>query len=84
MHLDICRRLKKVVTPYQGNLRTAGSHLLKPVGVCTARIFLQGALYLVQFVVLSSCTHDIILGWDFLSTTDAIIFCVSAQLIVHR
>lgn len=80
MRLDLCRRLKKVVTPFEGNLRTAGSNLLKPVGLCTARIIIQGLLYSVQFVVLSSCTHEIILGWDFLSITHAIIFCGNSQL----
>ncbi|XP_072146219.1 uncharacterized protein [Dermacentor andersoni] len=38
------------------------------------------SLYHIEFVVLPRCSHDIILGWDFLSSHHAIIDCARAEL----
>ena len=61
-------------------LRTASSQCIAPSAVCTVRVTIQGALYVIEFFVLPSCSHDIILGWDFLSSHSAIIDCSRAEV----
>lgn len=74
--MDLCSRLRKVKTPYCGPpLRCANAVLVQPSGVCTARVFIDGILHHIQFIVLPSCTHPLILGWDFLSSASALISC---------
>lgn len=34
----------------------------------------------MEFVVLQSCSHDVILGWDFLSRNNAVINCARAEV----
>lgn len=34
----------------------------------------------IEFVVLFSCSHDVILGWDFLSNHNAVIDCARAEV----
>lgn len=66
--------LKKVLTPWSGlQIRTAGGHLITPVGRCTARIKIHGFTYVNAFIVLPECSRDLILGMDFLLTNGAII-----------
>lgn len=73
---DLCSRLRKVKTPYDGPpLRCANAVRIQPSGVCTARVFIDGILHHIQFAVLSSCTYAMILGWDFLSSASALISC---------
>lgn len=68
------RDLKKVLTPWSGpQIRTAGDHRITPVGRCTARIGIQGATYVAEFIVLPECSRDVILGMDFLLANGAII-----------
>lgn len=62
------------------SLRTASSQCITPVAACTARIVIQGYTYTVEFVVLSSCSYDVILGWDFLSDHQAVIDCSRAEI----
>lgn len=77
----LCRILRKVMTPLSDlSLRTANAQNITPLAACTARVFIQGLLYTVEFVVLPSCSHDIILGWDFLANNNAIIDCCHAEL----
>lgn len=61
-------------------LRTANSQFIAPSAVCTARVNIQGELYVIEFFVLPSCSHDVILGWDFLSRHRAIIDCARAEV----
>lgn len=76
MRYDLCRRLKKVTTPCTGLvLQTAGKQNLMPISRCTTRLSLGGVFHVVEFFVLASCSHEIILGWDFLSKASAIIDC---------
>lgn len=66
--------LKKVLTPWTGlQIRTAGGHLISPVGRCTARITIKGFTYIGTFVVLPECSKDLILGMDFLQGNGAVI-----------
>lgn len=70
----LAKDLKKVLTPWNGpHIRTAGSHLIKPLGICTARILIRGVTYVIEFIVLPDCSRDIILGMDFLHANGAII-----------
>lgn len=61
-------------------LRTASSQCIAPSAVCTARVAIQGELYVIEFFVLPSCSHDVILGWDFLSRHRAVIDCSRAEV----
>lgn len=78
---DLCNRLRKVTTPFVGRpFRAVGAQNIVPTGVCTARIIIQEICYCVELVVLSSCSHDVILGWDFLEATSALIDCERAEV----
>lgn len=78
---DLCNRLRKVTTPFVGRpFRAVGEQNIVPTGVCTARIVIQEICYCVEFVVLSSCSHDVILGWDFLEATSALIDCERSEV----
>lgn len=79
MNAKLCRKIRKVTTPVSGfRLRTANAEQVEPLAACTARVVVQDALYIIEFLVLTSCSHDIILGWDFLSRHQAIIDCARA------
>ncbi|KAM7309558.1 retropepsin-like aspartic protease [Ixodes scapularis] len=70
----LSRRLRKVTTPWDGpQIRTAGGHLITPVGRCTARVEIHGETCPVKFVVLQDCSRDVILGMDFLCEYGAVI-----------
>lgn len=69
------------MTPLSGlSLRTASSESIKPLAACTARVVIQNNSYTIEFIVLPSCSHDIILACDFLSDNDAIINCSRAEV----
>lgn len=77
----LCRKLRKVTIPLSGlSLRTATAHHVNPSMTCTARLIIQGVLYVVEFIVFPHCSHDVILGWDFLSTHHAVVDCARAEL----
>lgn len=77
----LCRKIGKVTTPLSGlSLRTANAQHIEPSGACTARVVIQEDLYVIEFIVLPSCSHDVILGWDFLATHHAIIDCARAEI----
>lgn len=77
----LCRRLRKVTTALSDfSLRTASSQRIHPSAACTARVLIEDVLYTIEFIVLSRCSHDIILGYDFLSTHHAVIDCARAEV----
>lgn len=77
----LCRSLRKVTTPLSNvSLRTASADRITPAAACTARVVINGLLYIVEFLVLCSCSHDLILGWDFLSANKAVIDCSRAEV----
>ena len=77
----LCRSLRKVTTPLTNlALRTATSHYITPSAQCTARVVIQDVRYAVKFVVLPRSSYDVILGWDFLSTHQALVDCARAEL----
>ncbi|KAM7313460.1 uncharacterized protein ISCGN_003324 [Ixodes scapularis] len=70
----LSQRLRKVTTPWDGpQLRTAGGHLITPVGRCTACVEIHGETCPVKFVVLRDCARDVILGMDFFCEYSAVI-----------
>lgn len=76
-----CRTLRKVMTPLGGfSLRTASAHHIQALAACTARVTIQGLLYIIELIVLPSCSHDVILGWDFLAQHNAVIDCARAEV----
>lgn len=49
-----------------------------PHAARTARVAIADALYIVEFVVLSNASHNVILGRNFLSAHHAIVDCARA------
>lgn len=81
MNEKLCCRLKKVTTPlHDFVLSTASEQQIRPLAACTARVAIADVIYAVEFVVLPTCSHDIILGWDFLCTHHAVIDCARAEV----
>lgn len=79
---DVRRRLRKVVMPYNGHILRGGDGSFIPtIGQCTSRVRFQKWLYFVEFVIIQSCSHDVIIGWDSLSSLDAIIDCARGELV---
>lgn len=79
---DLCSRLRKVKTPYLGPiLRGANNALIHPDGQCTARVLIDGIRHHIEFIVLPTCIHELILGWDFLHSASAVISC--REEVVH-
>ncbi|XP_077490818.1 uncharacterized protein LOC144101520 [Amblyomma americanum] len=66
--------LKKVTTPCSGvHIRTAGGHIITPLGQCTARVQISDSTFVVSFLVLRDCSRDLILGVDFLRVNAVVI-----------
>lgn len=76
MRDDVRCRLIKVVMPYEGHtLRGADGCIILILGQCTSGIVFSGSVYSVEFEIFLYCAHAVILGWDVLSTVDAVIDC---------
>lgn len=81
MNAKLSRLLRKVTTQLSGlSLRTASAQSIHPTAVCTARVVIRDAMYAVEFIIIPACSHDIILGWDFLSRHNAVIHCTQAEI----
>lgn len=81
MRDDVRCRLKKVITPCSCRVfRSANAEVIHPLGQCPSRVQIRESLYQVTFFVLASCSHPLILGWDFLSEAKALIDCSHRQL----
>ncbi|KAM7303297.1 uncharacterized protein ISCGN_013261 [Ixodes scapularis] len=81
----LSRCLRKVTTPWDGpQIRTAGGHLIAPVGRCTARVEIPGETCPVKFAVLQDCSSDVILGMDFLCEYDAVIYLGANRLTLQK
>lgn len=73
---NLCSRLRKVNTPYSGPcLRGANDNDIQPTAYCTVRVSIEGIRHSIQCAVISPCAHDLILGWDFLASSSAVISC---------
>jgi hypothetical protein len=80
------RQLKK--TMFQNTIDTplkiADGKYVQPLGRCIIRLTVNNLTQPFEFVVLSSCSHDVILGWDFLKASQAIIDCRREELQVSE
>ncbi|UYV61202.1 hypothetical protein LAZ67_1003805 [Cordylochernes scorpioides] len=65
-------------------LRVADGKYIVSRGRCTLRLEINGLVQPFEFIVLPSCSHDIILGWDFLEASRAIIDCGSAEILLEK
>lgn len=76
VHEKLCFELRKVKTPYTGpSLCNVNQGVIEPTGYCTVRVFIDGIRHHIQCAVLPHCAHQLILGWDVLSSASAIISC---------
>ena len=70
----LATQLKKVITPWHNSqIRTAGGHVVTPLGACATRVHIQGYTFVASCLVLRECSRDVILGVDFLQEHGAII-----------
>ncbi|UYV66564.1 K02A2.6-like [Cordylochernes scorpioides] len=65
-------------------LRVADGKYIVSRGRCTLRLEINELVQPFEFIVLPSCSHDIILGWDFLEASRAIIDCGSAEILLEK
>ncbi|CAL1286502.1 unnamed protein product [Larinioides sclopetarius] len=65
-------------------LRVADGKPVQPLGRCILRLSIGGNSQPFEFIVLKDCSHDIILGWDFLEASQAIIDCGTPELQVDE
>ncbi|GFT77950.1 hypothetical protein TNCV_3178471 [Trichonephila clavipes] len=49
-------------------LKVADGNFVRPIGKCVLRPYKQSRTAF-EFIVLSHCSHDVILGWDFLEAS---------------
>lgn len=77
------RKLKKVMfTESEMVLKVADNKYVTPIGKCTVQAEINGMKQPIELIVLSSCSHNLILGWDFLEASAAIIDCGRAEILL--
>ncbi|GFY53493.1 uncharacterized protein TNIN_221341 [Trichonephila inaurata madagascariensis] len=54
---------------------------VKPLGKCVLQLTINCRTQPFQFTVMPKCSHDVILGFDFLKALEAILDCGRAELI---
>ncbi|UYV79719.1 K02A2.6-like [Cordylochernes scorpioides] len=65
-------KLKKIMfAETDVSLRVANGKIIKPKGRCSLKLDLNGLQENFEFIVLEDCSHDVILGWDFLKLSRA-------------
>lgn len=76
------RHLRKTMFPTERKtmLKVADGNYVQPLGKCVLRLEINGRIQPFEFTVLLSCSHDIILGWDFLQASQAVIDCGRSEL----
>lgn len=62
----------------------AGGKYVHPIGRCIARLSTNDRTQPFEFVVLPKCSHDLILGWDFLAASNAVIDCERSEIIIDE
>lgn len=60
--------------------RTASAQDIHPLASCTARVGTEVVVYAIEFIVISFCSNDVILGWEFLSRHNPVIDCAQAEI----
>ncbi|GFR26413.1 transposon Ty3-I Gag-Pol polyprotein [Trichonephila clavata] len=79
------RFLKKVLFPEAKSipLKVADGTLVRPIGKCILRVRINGRELPFEFIVLPHCSHDIVLGWDVLAASQAVIDCGQSELFLE-
>ncbi|UYV64914.1 K02A2.6-like [Cordylochernes scorpioides] len=65
-------------------LRVANGRIARPKGRCTLKLDLNGLHESFAFVVMEDCSHEVILGWDFLKLSRAIIDSADDTLFLEK
>ncbi|UYV72436.1 K02A2.6-like, partial [Cordylochernes scorpioides] len=65
-------------------LRVANGKIVRPKGRCTLKLDLNGLQESFEFVVLEDCSHKVILGWNFLKLSRAIIDSADDTLFLEK
>lgn len=76
------RKRRKVMFLSSKNviLKVADGSYVKPLGTCVLKLTIDGRTQPCLFTVMSKCSHDLILGFDFLNASKAVIDCGRAEL----
>lgn len=70
---ELAETHNKVLTPRDSpQVRTAGEHLIDPIGTCTAEVGIRGFTYVASFIVQPKCFRAVIVGMDFLKANGAV------------
>lgn len=64
--------------------RGVGGEWLHPLGVCAVSVTLAGKVFVSEFLVLARCSHDVILGIDFLQHCGASVDCGNGEIHVNE
>lgn len=64
-------------------LRGVDGNILRPIGVCSASVLLGKDNIAAEFTVLKHCSHEVILGLDFLRDCGASIDCARGEVSIH-
>ncbi|GFX69071.1 retrovirus-related Pol polyprotein from transposon 297 [Trichonephila clavipes] len=64
-------------------LKVADRNFVRPIGKCVLRVRINNRELPFEFIVLSHCSHDVILGWDFLEASQAVIDCGQNELVLE-
>ncbi|GFX26664.1 transposon Tf2-6 polyprotein [Trichonephila clavipes] len=64
-------------------LKVADGNFVRPIGKWVLRVRINNRELPFEFIVLSHCSHDVILGWDFLEASQAVIDCGQNELVLE-
>ncbi|GFV72311.1 hypothetical protein TNCV_637731 [Trichonephila clavipes] len=64
-------------------LKVADGNFVRPIGKCVLRVRINNRELPFEFIVLSHCSHDVIIGWDFLEASQAVIDCGQNELVLE-
>ena len=78
------RHLRKTMLPADNQviLKVANGSHVQPLGKCILRVEIEGRIQPFEFTVVPTCSYDVILGWDFLEASQAVIDCGRSELIL--
>ncbi|GFV26608.1 transposon Ty3-I Gag-Pol polyprotein [Trichonephila clavipes] len=85
-HIDKYRRfLKKVLFADAKSvmLKVADGNFVRPIEMCFTCPYNNRELPFLNLLFLSHCSHDVILGWDFLEASQAVIDCGQNELVLE-
>ncbi|GFY48522.1 CCHC-type domain-containing protein [Trichonephila inaurata madagascariensis] len=79
------RFLKKVLftDAKSAMLKVTDGNFVQPIGKSVLRVRINNRELPFEFIVLSHCSHDVILGWDFSEASQAVIDCGKNELVLE-